>query len=108
MVITIALLPALFEELAYRGYLMEKLLCVFERKESMYISSLLFFLVHFSMTSFFWMLPFAILLAWIRLRENTLWSGVVIHFFFNLTSCFMEWISYADLNGAADFFQKAL
>lgn len=107
MVITTALLPALFEELAYRGYLMEKLLGVFDQKETIYVTSLLFFLVHFSMTSFFWMLPFAIILARIRLKENTIWYGVVIHFFFNLTGCFLDWLSDADLNSLGDYFQKA-
>ncbi|NQX37219.1 Membrane protease YdiL, CAAX protease family [Pedobacter steynii] len=90
MVLSIAVLPAIFEELAYRGYLMQKLLHVVDRKEAIYISSILFFLIHFSLVSFFWLLPFAVLLAYIRIKENTLWYGIVIHFTFNLSSCLVD------------------
>jgi len=88
--ISVALFPALFEELAFRGYLMQKLLNIFGEKETIYITSILFFFIHFSMVSFFWMLPFGILLAHVRIRENTLWYGVVLHFFFNFTVCLTE------------------
>jgi membrane protease YdiL (CAAX protease family) len=90
MVLSIAVFPAIFEELAYRGYLMQKLLNVVDRKEAIYISAILFFLIHFSLVSFFWLLPFAVLLAYIRIKENTLWYGIVIHFTFNLTSCLVD------------------
>ena len=90
MVLSIAVFPAIFEELAYRGYLMQKLLNVVDKKEAIYISSIMFFLIHFSLASFFWLLPFAALLAYIRIKENTLWYGIVIHFIFNLTSCLVD------------------
>ncbi|WP_316768563.1 CPBP family intramembrane glutamic endopeptidase [Pedobacter frigiditerrae] len=90
MIISVALFPALFEELAYRGFLMQKLLNIVDEKEAIYITSILFFFIHFSMISFFWMLPFALLLAYVRVKSNTLWNGVVLHFFFNLTACLVE------------------
>lgn len=90
MIISVALFPALFEELAYRGFLMQKLLNIVDEKESIYITSILFFFIHFSMISFFWMLPFALLLAYVRIKSKTIWNGVVLHFFFNLTACLVE------------------
>lgn len=90
MVISVAVFPALFEELAYRGFLMQKLLKVVDPKEATYITSILFFLVHFSMISFFWMLPFAFLLGYVRMKTNTLWYGIAMHFFFNLVACLVE------------------
>ncbi len=90
MVLSVALFPAIFEELAYRGFLMQKLLNIVDEKEAIYITSILFFFIHFSMISFFWMLPFAILLAYVRIKSNTIWYGVFIHFFFNLTACLVE------------------
>lgn len=90
MIISVALFPALFEELAYRGYLMQKLLAVVDKKEAIYITSILFFFMHLSMISFFWMLPFSIILSYIRIRENTLWYGIIIHFTFNLTARMIE------------------
>lgn len=96
MIASVALFPALFEELAYRGFLMQKLLNIVGPREAIYITSFLFFLMHFSMISFFWMLPFAFLLAYVRIKTNTLWYGVVMHFFFNLTACLMEIYSYGN------------
>lgn len=90
MIVSIAVFPALFEELAYRGYLLQKLLNIVDRKEAMYITSILFFLIHFSLFSFFWLLPFALLLAYIRIKENTIWYGILIHFVFNLTACLVD------------------
>lgn len=97
MILSVAIFPALFEELAYRGFLMQKLLKVVDQKEAIYITSILFFFIHFSMISFFWMLPFAFLLAYTRIRTNTLWYGVVMHFFFNLTACAVEIYTYGGL-----------
>ena len=90
MIFSIALMPAIFEELAYRGYLMEKFLKIMGKKEAVYLSSFLFFLMHFSIASIFWMIPFAIVLAEIRMRENTLWYGIILHFFFNFTTCILD------------------
>jgi membrane protease YdiL (CAAX protease family) len=94
MMVSVALFPALFEELAYRGFLMQKLLKIVDPKEAILISSILFFFVHFSMISFFWMLPFALLLGYVRSKYNTLWYGVAMHFFFNLTSCLIDIYQY--------------
>lgn len=90
MVVSVAVFPAIFEEIAYRGFLMQKLLKVVDTKETIYITSILFFLVHFSMISFFWMLPFAFLLGYVRMKTNTLWYGIAMHFFFNLVACLIE------------------
>lgn len=87
MVVSIAVFPAIFEELGFRGYLMQKLLGILDQKEAIYITSFLFFLMHLSLLSFFWMLPLALVLAKMRLKENTLWYGIVMHFLFNFTSC---------------------
>lgn len=90
MFISIALYPAIFEELAYRGYLMQKLLAIVDEKEAVYISSILFFFIHFSLVSVFWLLPFALFLGWLRIKTKTLWYGVFVHFFFNFTACFLD------------------
>jgi membrane protease YdiL (CAAX protease family) len=97
MFASIALYPAIFEELAYRGYLMQKLLSVVDEKEAIYISSMLFFIIHFSLISIFWLLPFALFLGWLRIKTKTLWYGVLVHFFFNLTACFLDLHPLSDL-----------
>ncbi|WP_090882369.1 CPBP family intramembrane glutamic endopeptidase [Pedobacter rhizosphaerae] len=97
MFLSVALYPAIFEELAYRGYLMQTLLKVVDEKEAIYISSILFFIIHFSLVSVFWLLPFALFLGWLRIKTKTIWYGVFIHFFFNLTACVLDIAPLSDI-----------
>ena len=105
MILSMAIFPALFEELAFRGYLMQKLTTILDGKQAVYISSFLFFIMHFSMVSFFWLLPFAIVLGFIRLKQKTIWYGVFIHFTFNLTACLYELASNGELTNILDVFK---
>jgi membrane protease YdiL (CAAX protease family) len=91
MLFVIAIAPAIFEELAYRGFVLGALLKVMDTKAAIFISSFVFALIHFSLLSFFWMLPFALLLGHIRTKEKTLWYGIIIHFTFNAVSCLLEY-----------------
>jgi uncharacterized protein len=91
MLLTIAVQPAIFEELAYRGFLFSGIKQLTDEKQSLFIASFAFALIHFSFLSFFWLLPFAIWLGYIRIKENTIWYGVVIHFVFNATSVLCEY-----------------
>ena len=86
----VALMPAVFEELGYRGFLIEKLKALVDKKQAIFISSFLFAIMHMSFISLFWLLPFALLLGFIRIKENTLWYGVFMHFGFNFTVCIMD------------------
>ncbi|HZG23080.1 MAG TPA: CPBP family intramembrane glutamic endopeptidase [Chitinophagaceae bacterium] len=90
MIFLVAVLPAIFEELAYRGIILFCLTKLTFEKQAILISAFLFAVVHMSFISFFWLLPFAVWLGNIRLKENTIWYGIVIHFFFNLTACLVE------------------
>ena len=89
-ILVVALQPALFEEMAFRGVLQEGLTKVVDTKQAIFISAFLFALVHMSFISFVWLLPFAIWLGYVRHKENTLWYGFVIHLCFNATACFFE------------------
>jgi membrane protease YdiL (CAAX protease family)/ribosomal protein S27AE len=85
-----AVFPALFEELGYRGYLLQTLLKATDTQQAIYISAFLFAIIHLSFISLFWLIPFALFLGYTRVRENTIWYGVFFHFCFNLTACLME------------------
>ena len=89
-VLMVGLQPAIFEELAFRGVLQQGLNKVVDTKQAIFISAFLFALLHMSFISFFWLLPFALCLGYIRVKEDTLWYGVIIHFCFNTTACFLE------------------
>jgi uncharacterized protein len=86
----VALQPAIFEELAFRGVMQEGLNRVTDKKQAIFISAFLFTILHMSFISFFWLMPFALWLGYIRMKENTIWYGMIIHFCFNTTACFLE------------------
>jgi membrane protease YdiL (CAAX protease family)/ribosomal protein L40E len=90
LVLSMAVMPALFEELGFRGYLLQILLKVADKQQAIYISAFLFAIIHLSFLSLFWLIPFALLIGYIRVRENTLWYGIFFHFCFNLTACLFE------------------
>ena len=90
MIMLIAILPAIFEELAYRGVILQGLFKLADKKQAIFVAAFLFAIIHMSFISFFWLLPFAIWLGNVRLKENTIWYGVLIHFLFNLTACVFE------------------
>jgi membrane protease YdiL (CAAX protease family) len=89
-ILVVALQPAIFEELAFRGVLQEGLNKVTDTKQAIFISAFLFTLLHMSFISFFWLMPFALWLGYVRNKEQTIWYGMIIHFFFNATACFLE------------------
>ena len=83
-VLFIAILPPIFEELAFRGFLFNKLNKVVNTKVTIVSTAFLFALVHFSFISLIWIFPFGLILGYIRSKYKTLWYGVIIHFIHNL------------------------
>jgi membrane protease YdiL (CAAX protease family) len=85
-----AITPALFEELGFRGYLLQSLLNIADTGQAVFISAFLFGIIHLNFVSLFWLIPFALFLGYVRVKENTIWYGVFFHFCFNLTACLFE------------------
>lgn len=90
MVLSIAVFPAIFEELAFRGFMYNYLNKLFDDRMTMLITAFLFALLHLSFLAFFWLFALGWVLAWLRNKYQSLWYGMVIHFFFNLTAVFYE------------------
>lgn len=90
----VAIIPAIFEELAYRGVILEGLFHLSEEKRAVFLSAIFFAVIHMNFLSFFWLLPFAIWLGNVRWREGTIWYSVLIHFCFNVTACLFEFYYY--------------
>lgn len=90
MILMIAVQPAIIEELGFRGLLISQLNKIIDRDQVIFISAFLFALIHLSIFSMLWLMPFAMFLAYLRQKENTIWYGVVVHFVFNATACFVE------------------
>jgi membrane protease YdiL (CAAX protease family) len=89
-ILLIAVQPAVFEEFAFRGVIQGGLSRIIDSNQTVYLTAFLFAIVHMNLISLFWLIPFAILLSYLRNKEKTLWYGVIMHFFFNATACFLE------------------
>ena len=89
-IIFICLQPALFEELAFRGFIFNNLLGKFSVTATFVISALLFAILHLSVISVLWLFPIGLLFAYFRYKYNSLWYGIVGHFCYNCTIILLE------------------
>ena len=90
-IIIIAVFPAIFEELAFRGFVFNNFNFLGGVKAAFWGSSFLFALVHFSLLSLIWIIPFALMLSFYRNKYNTLIYGIVGHFIHNSTVVMIEY-----------------
>ena len=89
-IITIALLPAIFEELLFRGVIFTS----FNKKYGAYIaiivSALLFGIYHMNWVQGIYAFIFGMALAYIYLKSNSLFLPIIFHFINNLMSVLMD------------------
>lgn len=90
MIYSIALMPALFEELAFRGVLFSHLAAVMDEKLVMIITGFIFAAMHLNFISLIWLIPFGIFLGFLRKKYHTLWYGIIFHFVFNFVACLID------------------
>jgi membrane protease YdiL (CAAX protease family) len=82
-----AALPAIFEEIFFRGLIFDKLKFIYSTKNAIIISSILFYLIHLvfgTFLSFLYIIPLGLFLGYLRNRYNNLIYPIVCHFFYNL------------------------
>lgn len=100
MLLTVAVVPALFEEFAYRGVVMGLLIPKLGTPAAIFISALLFGVMHGNLRQ----IPFAFLaglaLGWVRAYTGSMWPSMLIHFASNAFSVLTDEMS-AVLPGAA-------
>jgi membrane protease YdiL (CAAX protease family) len=87
---SIALIPALFEELAFRGVMYNYCANFLDDKLVVAVTAFLFSIMHLNLLSLAWLIPFAFYLGHLRRKYETIWYGVVFHFFFNFTACLFD------------------
>ena len=81
-----AALPAIFEEIFFRGLIFEKLKLIYSVKNTIIISSILFYLMHLvfgTFISFWYILPLGFFYGYLRNRYNNLIYPIASHFFYN-------------------------
>ncbi len=84
-IISVSIFPALFEELAFRGYLFNRLFSITRLKTTILISAILFTLLHLSIFSILWIFPLGISFGFLRAKYRTIWYGVFAHLIYNST-----------------------
>ena len=90
MIYSIAIMPALFEELAFRGVLYGYLNVFLDDRLVVILTGFAFATIHLNFISLVWLIPFGVILGALRRRYDTIWYGVIFHFVFNLTACLMD------------------
>jgi membrane protease YdiL (CAAX protease family) len=83
MLLFIAVQPAIFEELGFRGVMQGLLNKILDIPQSLSLTAFAFAFIHLSLLSIVWLIPFSFMLGYIRSRENCIWYGVLVHFVFN-------------------------
>jgi len=87
-----AVLPSLFEELAFRGVFFNALSKITSEKSVIIITTFLFAMFHFSVISILWIFPLGYFLGYLRAKYNTLIYSVYLHFLYNLNVCIFEYL----------------
>jgi membrane protease YdiL (CAAX protease family) len=82
--------PAIFEEVAFRGFIFTNLQVLSSPKGAVYISAILFGIMHLAFISLLWLIPLGIAFAMLRMKYKTLWYGIIGHFTYNFTIIFLE------------------
>lgn len=93
-ILFVAIAPPIFEELAFRGFLFNQLQKVINERLTIIATAFIFALVHFSFISLIWILPFGLILGYIRGKYKTLWYGVIIHFIHNFLVLMLDYYEY--------------
>jgi membrane protease YdiL (CAAX protease family) len=90
MIYSIALMPAIFEELAFRGVMYNYCENFLDERLVVALTAFLFAIMHLNLMSLVWLIPFAFFIGSLRRKYNTIWYSIIFHFTFNLTACLFD------------------
>lgn len=90
VILMVAVQPAIFEELAFRGVILQGLQHVLSPTESIFVSALMFMIIHLGVPSFPHLFVIGLALGWLRVRTGSLYPGMVLHFTHNLLCVVFE------------------
>ncbi len=79
----VAVFPAVFEELAFRGIIVPQLKRVLRTNETIAVSAIMFVILHLSILSAPHLLLVGGLTGYLRLRSKSIWPCVLLHFTHN-------------------------
>ncbi len=103
VVFLMAFVPALCEELAFRGFIFGGLVRNQSRLRAVIVTALLFGVSHGVLQQSIAASCMGVLLGWIALRTGSVLPGILLHFTNNALSVSMERIASSDWDGASIF-----
>lgn len=83
LVVSLCAIPAITEEIAFRGLLQHWLQTAIHPLRGLVVASFLFATLHFSVLSLPYLFALGILLGWTKWRTRSLYPSVLIHFLHN-------------------------
>jgi membrane protease YdiL (CAAX protease family) len=93
--LSVAVGPAIFEEIAFRGLLLAKLSLVMSRPQALLVTSLLFSILHFNVIGMLaFLVPLAYMAGWLTLQTRSLLPAVIVHFMHNAGILYLEYLHY--------------
>jgi membrane protease YdiL (CAAX protease family) len=81
--VLLALTPALFEELLFRGYFQRQAERAVGHRWGIFLSGLLFGVFHLRFSQIVSLVLLGCVLAYVVWRTRSVWTGVIVHFFYN-------------------------
>lgn len=106
-IITAAIIPAICEEIMFRGLVLEAFGKRFSRNTAILLSAFLFALCHFNLEGFPSLFVIGLLLAAVMYRHGKIWVPVLIHAVYNASSIIIN-ASGADISSAMVFLCMAV
>lgn len=108
-IVVFAIIPAICEELFFRGFIQQKLGRVAGPHAAIWITAAIFSLMHLQFYGFFGRLFLGALLGYLLYRSGSLWPSIIAHFTYNVINVVFAWgafkYGWADpemLEGAPD------
>lgn len=105
--IKLAIVPAFCEELLFRGLILDRL-SRFGRAKAIFISALLFGLMHQNPGQIFYTFILGLILGYMFFESGSIWGGIILHFVNNFTQVIMNAVNYTQHEARATFIIAAM
>jgi membrane protease YdiL (CAAX protease family) len=90
LLVLYSLVPALFEEVAFRGIIYERLRRVLGEREGWLVQAALFSVLHLSPVIFPTHFAMGLIFGWLRMRTGSLIPGMILHAAWNAANILLE------------------
>lgn len=97
-VVSVAIMPAIFEEFVHRGLLLRGTSDVIGYKRAIILSSVLFGLMHMNISQFFYATILGLLMGVVAVMTRSIWPAVIIHFCNNFLNVLSDYLSYTEFS----------